>query len=266
MGYVSLFKIIIRLRNYADAQFSILFLLQRNVVKIVKAQTKRRIKEQIKTVRSVENRQKLLDEGSRVEEVDWIIKNKVRELKREIRAMKCPSVRTIIYAIERASAEIKYIFGVMGLTARTFCHLVIDLDISSIFCLRTYWDSRMETLDMPTTPFGAQCKLHCFLTWYDNFLHFKGHVPVVENDFTKEVWLQYNAIGIDMFVPMDIHHRDGNHWTEHSEAYDPFYAYEEGYQHYSEVEMLCEIYDSQRNNGVGPSQKTMTMVAWMRQP
>ena len=201
------------------------------------------IKAEIRRVRSAEYRQELVQSGRTTEIIDSIIRNTVKELKYDLKDLVYPCYTDIKYAMESASSEIKHVFGVMGLTARTFCRLVNWWGFHTVHDLIDY-NERWNVQGLPLSS-GSKEKLHTFLRWYECYRVEFRRAPVFEVEFTKEVWMEFNAYGEIIYFPLR-HFYQTSEWIRQNNESRPYNsdceAYE-AYQHYSEVECLCKWYD-----------------------
>ena len=184
-----------------------------------------------------------MQSGWTPEIADHMIKNTVKELKYDLKDLVYPCYTNIKNAMESASSDIKHVFGVIGLLARTFCRLVNSWGIHTVQELINY-NERADVQFLPISS-GSKEKLHTFLRWNECFRVEIGRAPVFEFEFTKKVWMEFNAYGETIYFPIR-HNYQTSRWmqqlNESQEHNSDSEAYET-YQHYSEVECLCKWYD-----------------------
>jgi len=154
-----------------------------------------RVKKCNQIIAQIKNKQKrtywlaLHRQGNSKNLTDETVAFETEELEKKLLDLEIPTLTEAQKALKRASNEVKYVFGILGISPHTFVILVNELRFETLQNMLNVIDIICDTIDEWEVPYGTGAKLAHYCYWHRQFMYTHLHHPdVIGTHFNELVW------------------------------------------------------------------------------
>jgi hypothetical protein len=121
-----------------------------------------------------------------------ICSNRRSVLREKLAILDVPTKQETNKALKAASKELKHVFGILGINAKTFVFLVNETHLKTIQDIIDYDPSELYRLaDVPGIQREFLYELVYWFDWFDHFYHTRQREPQLLREFSKPMWTTF---------------------------------------------------------------------------